>query len=86
MPFPPDAPQKIRQKLSAGLLPRDVAGKMYAGYGSSQPCDGCESPILPAQVEYEFETDDGRRVRFHLGCAGLWEAERRRGGWTSPKA
>jgi hypothetical protein len=32
-------------------------------------------------MEYEFEAPDGRAIRFHVGCAGLWEAERRRRGW-----
>jgi hypothetical protein len=43
-------------------------------------CDGCETTILPAQVEYQFETTtaDERVIRFHLGCAGLWEAYRLR--------
>jgi hypothetical protein len=54
---------------------------MYAGYGRSEPCSGCDTPILPGQIEYEFEATDGTAVRFHLGCAGLWEAERRRRGW-----
>jgi hypothetical protein len=35
-------------------------------------------------VEYEFEAADRRTVRFHLGYAGLWEAERRRRGWSRP--
>jgi hypothetical protein len=80
MPFPLDATQKIREKMDAGVLPRDAPPKMYAGYGKGEPCAGCETPILPAQVEYEFEAGDGRTIRFHLGCAGLWEAERRRRG------
>ena len=83
MPFPPDAPKKIRAKVDAGDLPREAPGKMYAGFGTGEPCDGCETPILPAQVEYEFETAGGRVIRFHLGCAGLWEAYRRRLGLPS---
>jgi len=53
---------------------------MYAGFGTGVPCVACDVPILSAQVEYEFETADGRTFRFHLGCAGFWEAERRRRG------
>jgi hypothetical protein len=80
MPFPSDAPQKVREKLDTGVLPRDSPAKMYAGYGKGYRCDACETTILPAQVEYEFETEAGRVIRLHLGCAGLWEAERRRRG------
>jgi len=80
MPFPPHAADMIRAKLDAGILPTKIGGKMYAGYGRHAPCDGCETPILPAQVEYEFNSPEGTTVRFHLGCAGLWEAVLRQRG------
>lgn len=80
MRFPTDAPKKIRDKMDAGILPREKPTKMYAGFGNGEPCAGCDTPILPAQVEYEFEAADGSPIRLHLGCAGLWEAERRRRG------
>ena len=86
MPLPPDAPKKIRDKMDAGELPREASSKMYAGFSKGNVCDGCETPILPAQVEYEFEAADGRVIRFHVGCAGLWEAYRRRMGWSKPSA
>lgn len=88
MPFPPDAPKKIREKMDTGALPREAPSKMFAGFGAGDLCDGCETPILPAQVQYEFDADAvGRRViRFHLGCAGLWEAYRRVRGWSKPSA
>ena len=79
MPFPPDAPEKIAERLDAGLLPSKAPAKMWAGHGKGDACSGCDLLILPAQVEYEFE-DAGRTIRFHLGCAGLWEAARRRRG------
>jgi hypothetical protein len=41
-------------------LPSDKPSKMYAGHGTGEPCAGCENPILPGQVEYEFQTSDGR--------------------------
>jgi hypothetical protein len=76
MPFPPDAPNKIREKLDLGLLPAVPPARMWAGHGGGLPCAGCDLPILPDQVEYEF--GNGQIFRMHLGCAGLWEAERRR--------
>ena len=79
MPFPPDAPTRIREKLSQGLLPEKYSEKMWAGRGNGRPCDGCDRPVLSDQVEYEFEIDGGRTLRFHLGCAALWEAYRGRG-------
>ena len=84
IPFPPDEPEKIRAKLDAGTLPREASSKMFAGYGDGRPCDGCETPITNTQVEWEFDGPDGQAYRFHLGCAGLWEAERRRRGWLTP--
>ena len=84
MPFPEHAAQMIRDKLDAGRLPRDVNPRMFAGYGDGQHCDGCETPISAAQVEWEFITPEGQTVRFHLGCAALWEADRRRRGWLTP--
>ena len=85
MPFPPGTAEKISAKLDAGTLPREVEGKMFAGYGTGHPCDACETTIANTQVEWEFDSPDGRTVRFHLGCAGLWEAERRRRGWLKPR-
>jgi hypothetical protein len=77
MPFPAGAPRKIRDKMDVGELPRDAPGRMYAGFGNGKFCHGCETPILSAQIVYQFEASDRRVVRFHLGCASLWEAYRR---------
>jgi len=74
MPFPADAPKRIRDKLDVGVLPSDAPRRMYVRFGSGKFCHGCETPILSAQIEYQFEASDGRVLRFHLGCAGLWEA------------
>ena len=82
--MPLSAAEKIREKLDAGTLPRQTASKMFAGYGNGRPCDGCEAPIVAHQLEYEFDRTEGQTVRFHLGCAGLWEAELRRRGWSTP--
>lgn len=76
MPFPPDAPQKIRDKLTEGVLPRTAPPNIYAGYGQGDLCAGCDHPIDHDEVEYEF--GNGQRVRMHLGCAALWQAELRR--------
>jgi hypothetical protein len=75
MPYPPDAPEKIREKLLTGTLPRTPRARMWAGNGAGEPCAGCDQPIEPDQVEYEF--GNGALIRMHLGCAALWEKERR---------
>lgn len=80
MPFPPNAADLIATKIDAGMLPRHVVGKAWAGYGTGLLCDGCETRTLRAQVYYEFDTVDGGTVRFHVGCAALWESALRRRG------
>jgi hypothetical protein len=77
--------ERIRDRLAAGTLPRDIPRRLWPGYGGGQPCAGCDEPILPAQVEYELEMGDGRSFRLHTGCAALLEAERLRRGWLPPK-
>ena len=72
----------IRAKLDAGRLPREEHIKLWAGYGQNRPCVACEQVILRSQVQHELEFSDGRIVSMHIGCAGLYEAERRRRGWS----
>ena len=86
MPLPSDAPKKIRDKMDTGVLPRETPAKMYTGFGSGELCDGCETTIFPAQTLYKFDASDGRVIRFHVGCAGLWEGYRRIRGWSKPPA
>jgi hypothetical protein len=51
---------------------------MYAGYGGGRACAGCGGEIGPTEVEYEANYEAGGTYYLHLGCAGLWEVERRR--------
>jgi hypothetical protein len=69
---------RIRDKLDARRLPRVLPEKMWSGYGHGSRCDGCGQPIRPAQIEYQFERDE--MFRLHIGCLGMWVAERRRRG------
>jgi hypothetical protein len=80
----PTLADTIRSKLDAGVLPREDHIKLWAGFGSGWPCVGCGRTILPAQVEHELEFADGRMMKMHIACAGLYEAERRRRGWSRP--
>jgi hypothetical protein len=72
---------KVRSKLLSGALPRGEPVKTWAGYGRGEPCMACDAPILPAQVAYEMDMADGSKVPMHMGCHGLWVAERTRHGW-----
>jgi hypothetical protein len=76
----------IRQKLDAGLLPRQLSRMASRGYGAGQPCSACDTKILPTEVQYELEShggarDGGSTYRVHLGCYAGWEAECRQQGW-----
>jgi hypothetical protein len=70
-----DAPaQMIRDKLSAGILPRQDESRTYAGYGSGAPCAGCDLAVEPTDIEHELVFADGRAFAFHLACVNLWRA------------
>jgi hypothetical protein len=73
---------RVRYKLDAGLLPRALPEKMWAGYGHDNRCDGCGQVIQSAQVEYQFRRhpDSHHVLRLHIGCVGMWVAELRRRG------
>jgi hypothetical protein len=64
----------IRDKLSAGILPRQDESKTYAGYGSGAPCAGCDLAVEPTDIEHELVFADGRAFAFHLACVNLWRA------------
>jgi len=83
MPVSPDAPRKIREKLAAGTLPRDAPPMTATGPGNGHLCDGCDTPIAPDQIQYEFEADR-RFIRFHVWCGLLWEAYRRETRGSEP--
>jgi hypothetical protein len=67
-----------RTKLQAGKLPITSAVKVWGGQGNGSPCDVCEQPILPTDIEYETEMSGARTYRFHSRCLGLWHEERAR--------
>jgi len=83
MKKPPTLADTIVAKLDAGRLPREDHAKRWVGDGQNRPCVACEHVILHDQVQHELEFANGRIVYMHIGCAGLYEAERRRRGWSS---
>jgi hypothetical protein len=82
MPLTPEQRQRVLDAITAGRLRLDPPTKMYAGFGAGRTCDGCGEVIDRTQVEHEaiYESDPGAGQAFHLhlGCAGLWDVERRR--------
>jgi hypothetical protein len=70
-----DVPARmIRNKLSAGILPREDASTTFAGYGTGAPCAGCDLAIQPTDVEHELIFEDKRSFALHLACVTLWHA------------
>jgi hypothetical protein len=47
---------------------------LWDGYGTGLPCDGCDVAITRSKQEQELEMPNGRTVRFHVACHGLWRA------------
>ena len=70
--------ERIRRKLSQGLLPAERPTKTWAGNGSGFSCSGCGRPIVAPQLEFEHDLSEGRLLRFHGVCDGLWRVEVRR--------
>ena len=66
------ASERITDKLWRGTLPADEPVKTWGGTGSGLKCDGCDEPILSSEPELEVDLPDGRALRFHVACEGLW--------------
>jgi hypothetical protein len=67
-----EAGRRITDKLWRGALPADEPVKTWGGYGTGLTCDGCDAPITSSEPEHEEEMSDGRTLRFHVACDGLW--------------
>jgi hypothetical protein len=66
------ASARIMDKLWQRILPTDGPVKTWGGYGSGLPRDGCDVAITSTEPEHEVEMADGRTLRFHVACDGLW--------------
>src|SRR5262245_60121837 len=62
----------IRRKLRAGRLPRVWPLILSADLGAGGVCDGCDRPLLPAQMVMTLRGRDPV-VRLHADCFLLWE-------------
>jgi hypothetical protein len=82
-----DRTQRIRAKLEAGALPRDlppqvlprdtILPRIRMGVSSGAVCSGCDEPIGPGETMCDYSYPDGLVLRFHGECEGLWEKHRR---------
>jgi len=66
---------RILLKLDTGGLPNDIPTKVEGGFGDGVACDGCGEQIGASQAEHDFTSPDGRVMRLHITCSGVWQAE-----------
>lgn len=65
----------IRDKLSAGVLPRTQCRMTWYGPGRDVRCVACDQTIRPDQVEVECNLPDGgATLVFHQECYEVWAA------------
>ena len=67
-----EAGRSITDKLWRGTLPADEPVKTWGGPGSGLACDGCDLVVTSKDSEHEMEMPNGRVLRFHVACSGLW--------------
>ena len=66
------ASARITEKLWQRTLPADDPAKFWSGKGSGLACDGCDTVVSSSESEHEVEMPNGRSLRFHVACDGLW--------------
>ena len=66
------ASARIMDKLSQGTLPAADPVNLCGGFGTGLLCDGCDVAITSSEPEHEVEMANGRTLRFHVACDGLW--------------
>jgi len=67
------------QSATAELQSQQESWRVLAGKGSGRPCNRCQEPIGPNEIEYEIElTARGARAAppvtliFHIRCYDAW--------------
>jgi hypothetical protein len=73
---------KIRERLTAGMLPRKPPQKVWGGRGTRRQCAACDAIISDAEIEIEVEVEidtSPGHLFFHPRCRVLWEEERQAG-------
>jgi hypothetical protein len=61
---------RVRDKISANLLPHEHPEKTGTRHGAGDPCAVCDEPIQPAQVEYWIGPDTNITHRFTSAASG----------------
>ncbi|HET9235569.1 MAG TPA: hypothetical protein VFP10_15715 [Candidatus Eisenbacteria bacterium] len=69
---PGDVRHAIRQKILAGVLPKEHCRMTWYGAGTGGLCMACDLPISASEIEVECDLPKGGTIRFHRVCYELW--------------
>jgi len=75
-------PEKVRELIQAGKLPRRAPERTWGGSGVGADCAICDVPVKPDELELEIEyARDGNddtvdNYHVHVRCFVVWEHER----------
>jgi hypothetical protein len=72
---PDQVKSMIATKLAADALPVDPPSITAPGPGSGAPCDACEEPIRPHDMECACEFPLHSSLRFHVDCFAEWRRQ-----------
>jgi hypothetical protein len=66
----------IRQRIEDGRLPCVRPDTIYAGYGSGEPCDGCDDRIESTKIVYDVPFPAASRsLKLHFPCYVIWQQQ-----------
>ena len=72
---------RLRRLIDSEELPCEDGCDVWAGHGTAKRCAACGSWISSAEVEFEVELPQSKRVLFlHEPCHRLWVEECRDSG------
>lgn len=75
---------RIRDRVTAGLLPRDHCNTTWFGHGNGRPCTACDQPIGAGDIEVECDLAGRTTVHFHRHCFHVWDRARQDGRLCDP--
>lgn len=65
----------IRERISAGKLPKQHCRVTWYGPGRQLACAACDQPIHSDEVEVECDLPTGGTINFHRQCYEIWSTE-----------
>lgn len=71
----PEIQFTIRQKLFAGVLPKEHCRQTWYGPGTGGICAACDRPIEPHEVEVDCDLGARGTLRLHQECHEFWLSE-----------